>query len=98
MTEVLAHWHVLLQNLLRYMFASVVLIRHRVDWIYEKGEESRYRVCEGGEVQRNRNSCKYRCVRGRSPRLVFEATERRGGRLETRKRQPQLIEGEAPPH
>ena len=34
--------------------------------------------CKGREVQRSRSGCKYRCVRGRSPRLVFEATERRG--------------------
>ena len=24
----------------------------RFGWIYEKGEENRYKVCEGGEVQR----------------------------------------------
>ena len=37
--------------------------------------------CEGGEVQRNRSGCKCRCVRGQGPRLVFDAVERRGGRL-----------------
>ena len=44
-------------------------------WIYKKGEENRYRVCKGREVQRNKNSCEYRCVQGWSPQLVFEATE-----------------------
>ena len=37
--------------------------------------------CEGREVQRNRSGCECRCVRGQSPWLVFEATERRDGRL-----------------
>ena len=58
----------------------------------KKGEENRYRVCEGGEVQRSRRSCKYRCVRGWSPRLVFIATKRGGRYLGTCKRQPYLIE------
>jgi len=57
-----------------------------------------YRVCRGGGVQRNKSGCKCSCVRGWSPRLVFEATERRGGHLGMCKRQPQLIEGEVPPH
>ena len=52
MVEALAHRQVLLWNLLCHALAPVVLGSHRVDWIYEKGEENCYRVCEGGEAQR----------------------------------------------
>ena len=98
MAEVLAHWQVLLWNLHRRALAPVVLASHKVDWIYEKGEENRYGVCDDGEVQRNMNSCEYRCVRGRSPRLVFVATKQGGRYLRMCKRQLQLIEAGAPPH
>ena len=50
--KALAHWQVLLQNLLRLALAPVVLASHRVDWIYKKGEENRYRVCEDREAQK----------------------------------------------
>ena len=39
-SKVLVHWHVLLQNLLHYTFASVVLAGHEVDWIYKKGKRA----------------------------------------------------------
>ena len=73
--EALAHRQVLLWNLLHRALAPVVLASHMVDWIYEKGEENYYRVCEVREVQRNRSGCKFRCVRGQSLRLVFIATK-----------------------
>ena len=66
------------------------------DWIYEREEENRYRISAGGEEQRN--SCEWRCVRGQSYRLEFEDLKQRGGRPGMRKRQPQLMEGEAPLH
>jgi len=51
-SKVLAHWHVLLRNLLCRRFASVVLADHRVDWIYEKGKKTatefaRVEKCKG---------------------------------------------------
>ena len=66
----------------------------RNDWIYRREKENCYGVSAGGEEQRN--SCEWRCVRGRGHRLVFEDIKQRGERLRARKRQPQLIEGEAP--
>ena len=63
------------------------------DWIYGREKENRYRILAGGGKQRN--SCEWRCVRGRSHRLVFEDMKRRGGCIGARKRQPQLMEGEA---
>ena len=48
--KALAHRHVLLRNLLRRTFASVVLVGHEVWLDLQEGEESRYRVYEGGEV------------------------------------------------
>ena len=66
------------------------------DWIYEREKENRYKVLAGGEKQKN--SCEWRCVRGQNHWLIFEDLRRRGGRLRTCKRQPQLIEGEAPLH
>ena len=51
-SKVLVHWHVLLQNLLHYTFASVVLAGHEVDWIYKKGKKAsiefaRVEKCKG---------------------------------------------------
>ena len=65
----------------------------RDDWIYEREKENRYRVSLGGEEQRN--SYEWRSIQGRSHRMVFKDLKRRGGRLGTRKMQPQLMEGEA---
>ena len=80
-SEALAHRHVLLQSLLRRALAAVVLTGHEVAWIYWKRRKP-LQGCEGREVQRNRSGCRYRCVRGQSLRLVFEAAERRDGCLE----------------
>ena len=55
-----------------------------------------YRISAGGEEQRN--SSGWRCVRGERHRPVFEDMKRRDGCLETCKRQPQLIGGEASLH
>jgi len=39
-SETLAHWHVLLRDLLRRSLAVVILAGHGFDWIYEKGRET----------------------------------------------------------
>jgi len=36
-SEVLAHWHVLLQGLLRRMLALIILTGHEIDWIHKRG-------------------------------------------------------------
>ena len=50
--EVLAHWQVLLQNLLCYVLATVVLAGHGFCLDLRRGRRNRYRVGEGGEEQR----------------------------------------------
>ena len=95
-SETLVHRHVLLWDLPCRALALVVLVSHENDWIYGREKENCYRVSAGGEEQRN--SCEWRCVQGQSHRLVFEDMKQRGGRIGARKRQPQLMEGEAPLH
>ena len=90
-SEALDHRHVLLQGLPHRTLATVILVGHGIDWIYKKGRKL-LQGLEGREMQRNMSGCQYICVRGRSPRPVFEATKQRGGRHGTRKRQLQLIE------
>ena len=63
-SKALAHRHVLLRNLLHRAVASVVLAGHDVWLDLQEGEESRYKVCEGGEAQRNMSGCECRCVQG----------------------------------
>ena len=60
----------------------------RNEWIYRKEEWNRCKVLADG--RKRRNSCRWRGVWSRSPRLVFENMKRRGGRLGARKRQLQI--------
>jgi len=96
--EALVHRHILLQNLLRRTLVVVVLASHEVDWIYRKGGRllrnfARVKKCKGTGAVANVDVFEARALG-----WYLKPRERRGGHLGTCKRQPQLIEGEAPPH
>ena len=95
--ETLVHQHILFRDFLCRALASVVFADHE-EWLDLRKEEEKTAIGFLAGGKEYRNSCGWRCVRGRSHRLVFEDMKRRDGRLGTRKRQPQLIGGEAPLH
>ena len=95
--EALVHWHILLRDVLRHMLTAVVLAGHEIDWIYRKGGRALWSFAKAEKCKETGAVASVDVFEVGALGWYLKPRSEEMDASGRYKRQPQLIEGEAPP-